>query len=426
MIFANRNRLVPSHKRIVVESQLQKIEVYASRKMKLSRHVQIGGRSVYGTAEFGKAMMREHEARLQLYCRNIAIKEKRVPWHFVIESMSKLLGIPEQQQQTLTLIFVTLPGPLIEEILSSKGLWDEAVSDIDDVGEEDELEDDLEDDLPTVRTSDHQAPRNGDDESDDDLLFVSEHKKSETSPEDSDADAEDDEATEGTSESPQAVNSTQQSSRPRRKISKAVFKKGPSAAQVKAQREKDAIAAVLRAAAGYEMEEVKVYGPTRGTSHPPGHLAGLTFEKTKALNRYPDQIDSTRYHGELFIRKILSWYTACTDDVWTSPMRSRQNLDKTEIDVLNESSTFTIIGSELCDIISEWLDDIGYNPRNSREETPDTYHIYVKATEGSVNQPFTLSNQEFDLVCSPRLTYLTVADSSHRPNNGARARQTRS
>jgi hypothetical protein len=76
-------------------------------------------------------------------------------------------------------------------------------------------------------------------------------------------------------------------------------------------------------------------------------------------------------------------------------------LGKLEIGELNASATFTVQDPKVVVLISEWLEEKGYNPRNVRGELPEdefTYHIYVKATEGP-DKSFSVSNQEIDLVC---------------------------
>lgn len=404
-----------------MESQLQTIEVYASKGMSQRRYVQMGGRKVYGNDEPGKAVMQAEKTPFQLHCLGRAISLKRPPWYFICDTIATTFHVPVTHRETLAFILLTSAGPLIEGILSIKGLWDEAVSDIDDVDEDEEIEDEDEE-RPDAKNDDTGVVDIDDDS--DDCLFVSTRPRPPAEKSTEDEDLSDDPETGST---PSATPKLSRPPRPRQTYSFGGRRlvSTQTRRDRKARKEEAAIAMVIDAAGDYDTDTVHVYGSRRQTSTNIAHLAGLAFEETKSLKDFPGQDDRTRYHGELFVRELLNTIFQCTDDAWTSPMRVRQDLEKTEeMETPEGKSTFTVIGTNPVAIITEWLEERGYDAKTAKDKYPLEYHIFVKVTEGDFDEPFTFSNQEFELVCSICLPCLATTNILRRSRTGARMSST--
>lgn len=431
--------LVPDPNKATVEPQLRTIQVFVSKRMLLRRYIQVGSKRVYGSNESGKAVMLEHETPLQLHCRDRVVSLKRPPWYQICETMAKVFHIPQAHLQILTLILITSDGPIIEDILSCNDLWDEAVSDIDDVDEEEEPEEPEEDlndqDDESVDNDEKQTQVDVDDDQSDDCLFVSERQGPASSSEPETPTME--EETCDDPEDPQTPLAeprwapSPRSSRAKPGIS---FKqRGPSLSEVrranKAQREQQAVHAIATSANNYDLDEVKVYGPSLDQRNRSELLTGFVFGATDPLGEYPDQDDRIRYLGEIFVWGILtSHFAGCSDDVWTSSMRTRQNLGKLELEDLDGSSAFTVIDPDATAAILEWLDGRLQRDedRGKDGECPETYHILVKATEGDVQEPFALSNEEAKLVCQTRSVPISMTNSFRRSSTGVQAIPTQS
>lgn len=410
------------------------IEVFSSKRMRLRRFIRVGGRQIHGTSEAGKAVLLDKETPLQLHCRDSIVSLERIPWFFICETMAKTFQIPAMYLQVLTLICITPAGPLIEDILSINSLWDEAVSDIDDVDEEDEPEEDEPEksnkDMHEERV-DHNGYQNAvnveDDDQSDDCLFVRQQQRSEASSE------PDTPTMEGKGcDDPEPLQTPASARRSTRSTwaPPLIFFKSkatPSPSETRkanaAAREKKAINAIIVAAGEYDTNEVEVIGPPLGQGNHTSPLTGLSFGESKRLVDYADQNDRIRYLGELFVHSILiNHFAGCSDEAWTSPMRTRQNLGKLELEDLEGSSAFTVIGSDATAVILEWLDErLKRENKDRADESPDTYHIFVKATDGECNEPFALSNEEAELVCCTRLSFFSKANRFHRPRSGPQA-----
>lgn len=386
------------------------MEVYTSRSMVLRRGVRIGGMVIYGKDVSGIAIIHDRKDPLQLHCRTKATKLQRAPWFHVCETISNVFKIPSEHRETLALVLVTPAGPLVQDILSCKGLWDEDISDTEDFDEEDEPE--LETEIETAQHGAHidADARNemfmseGDAASDGepavypDFGEVPEFADAATPVEDGEL-LDDPEFVQPSSARPQP-------NLPRQTRSGGnVGHGGPSLSATralrKAQREEAAIDAIQTAAINCDVEIVQVHGPLRPSANHPRPFTGLAFHDTEPEQGFADQQDGLRYWGELFAREVLSTHFECDDKAWTSDMRTRQNLE--ELEDLGDCSTFTVDNQTAVTAITNWLVRQGCDPTEPESEfleTAITYHIYVKATDGGFDEPFTISNQEFELVCS--------------------------
>lgn len=424
------SRLVPHQEKNDVQVKLQSMEVYVSRGTILRRYLQIGSDNIYGKDVAEQAYICELKGSFQLHCRASAMKHKQPPWCRICESIFRKFNIPDEHRETLALILQTPAGPLTHDILRCKGLWDEDPSDIDDLDEEEEQETVIYQ-RETLANNDGQhevGMHEGNAESDDGR---SDSPNSRASSEDScDAPPTTDNESRSLSAFPSSELEIPQPTQrpPQTRRTGHSRQTDPSStdarARNKAQRDQDALDAIAAAASTYNIEVVKIHAPTPNARNPTKSLAGLAFEDVKPSEYFIDPKHDVPYKGEIFVQALLKNMFKCSDDSWTSNMRERQGLES--LADPNDYSTFTVDNQHEVGLITAWLIRRGCDPRDPDSEyleTALTYHIYVKATDGDFDEPFSMSNQEIRLVCSLIFYCITASNNFRRPKSGVTASQ---
>ena len=85
------------------------------------------------------------------------------------------------------------------------------------------------------------------------------------------------------------------------------------------------------------------------------------------------------------------------DERWTSGLPVHHDLPAFDGDEAT-TSDFTISNPLVCARITDWLIENGHKDSAARRGTNVTYHFEVKATSGLRDEPFSISNNQIDLV----------------------------
>lgn len=116
-------RLVPdSPDRNHILSQLENIQVFSSDSLVLRRHVKVNDQKIFGKDEKGRTVLQWTATLVHVYFSTDSITSGLLPWHFVSESLSSILGIPQERQTLLVSILYTQDHTLTEDYLERAGI----------------------------------------------------------------------------------------------------------------------------------------------------------------------------------------------------------------------------------------------------------------------------------------------------------------
>ena len=102
--------------------QLENVQVFSSDSLVLRRHVNVNGQNIFGKDEKGRTVLQWTTTLVHVYFSTDSITNGLLPWYFVSESLSSILGIPQERQSLLVSILYTQDYTLTEDFLERAGI----------------------------------------------------------------------------------------------------------------------------------------------------------------------------------------------------------------------------------------------------------------------------------------------------------------